>query len=69
MRDVCRALPADLIGRLAVDQSFRGRGVGSAMIVDAIARAAEPAIFALIVDAKDDPALGFYQRQLRRDRA
>ncbi|HTT78748.1 MAG TPA: GNAT family N-acetyltransferase [Stellaceae bacterium] len=57
------ALPACLIGRLAVDQAFRGRGVGSAMIVDAIARAmrAEPAIFALIVDAKDDAALGFYE--------
>jgi ribosomal protein S18 acetylase RimI-like enzyme len=57
------ALPAVLIGRLAVDQAFRGRGLGSAMIVDAIARAmrAEPAIFALIVDAKDDAARGFYE--------
>jgi len=57
------ALPAVLIGRLAVDQAFRGRGLGSAMIVDAIGRAmrAEPAIFALIVDAKDDAARGFYE--------
>jgi ribosomal protein S18 acetylase RimI-like enzyme len=56
-------LPAGLIGRLAVDQAFRGCALGSSMIVDAIARAmrAEPAIFALIVHAKDDAALGFYE--------
>ena len=57
------ALPACLIGRLAVDQGFRGRGLGSSLIVDAMGRAmwAEPAIFALIVDAKDEVALGFYE--------
>jgi len=57
------SLPACLIGRLAVDREFRGRGIGSLLIVDAIARAmrAEPAIFALIVDAKDEVALGFYE--------
>lgn len=57
------ALPAGQIGRLAVDQAFLGRGLGSSMIVDAIGRAvrAEPAIFALIVDAKDDAALAFYE--------
>ena len=57
-------LPAGLIGRLAVDRRHRGHGLGGALIVDAIARAlrAEPAIFALVVDAKDDPALGFYRR-------
>jgi ribosomal protein S18 acetylase RimI-like enzyme len=56
-------VPAALIGRLAVDQRFRGQGLGAALIVDAIARAmrAEPAIFALVVDAKDDTALRFYQ--------
>jgi ribosomal protein S18 acetylase RimI-like enzyme len=56
-------VPAALIGRLAVDQRFRGQGPGAALIVDAIARAmrAEPAIFALVVDAKDHTALRFYQ--------
>ena len=56
-------VPAALIGRLAVDQQFRGQGLGGALIVDALARAirAEPAIFALVVDAKDDTALRFYQ--------
>ncbi|MGH7061954.1 MAG: GNAT family N-acetyltransferase [Stellaceae bacterium] len=56
-------LPAGLIGRLAVDQRYRGRGLGGTLLVDAIVRAirAEPAIFALVVDAKDDPALSFYR--------
>lgn len=55
-------LPAGLIGRLAVAERFHGKGLGSAFIVDAIGRAmrAEPAIFALIVDAKDDAAHRFY---------
>lgn len=62
-------LPAGLIGRLAVDQRFQGRRLGSALIMDAATRAAraEPAIFALIVDAKDDSASAFYQHhQFRR---
>jgi ribosomal protein S18 acetylase RimI-like enzyme len=56
-------LPAGLIGRLAVDERFRGHGLGSSLIVDAVARAmrSEPAIFALVVDAKNDGAKGFYQ--------
>ncbi len=56
-------VPAGLIGRLAVDRRFRGQGLGSAVIVAAIMRTmrAEPAIFALVVDAKNDAALGFYQ--------
>jgi ribosomal protein S18 acetylase RimI-like enzyme len=56
-------LPAGLIGRLAVDRRFQGRRLGSALIMDAAARAAraEPAIFALIVEAKDDEAAKFYQ--------
>lgn len=56
-------LPAALIGRLAVDRQFRGLGLGSALIMDALVRAAraEPAIFALIVDAKDETAAAFYE--------
>jgi GNAT superfamily N-acetyltransferase len=55
-------LPAGLIGRLAVSGRHRGQGLGAALIVDAIERAAraEPAIFALIVDAKDETAERFY---------
>ena len=57
-------LPAGLIGRLAVDQKYQGQRLGGALIMDAAARAAraEPAIFALIVDAKDASAVTFYER-------
>jgi GNAT superfamily N-acetyltransferase len=58
-----RLLPAGLIGRLAVVTPFERQGLGGALIVDAIIRAlrAEPAIFAIIVDAKDEAASRFYQ--------
>jgi ribosomal protein S18 acetylase RimI-like enzyme len=56
-------LPAGLIGRLAVDRRFRGQRLGGALIMDAAARAAraESAIFALVVDAKDEEAVAFYK--------
>uniref|UniRef100_Q07RT0 GCN5-related N-acetyltransferase n=1 Tax=Rhodopseudomonas palustris (strain BisA53) TaxID=316055 RepID=Q07RT0_RHOP5 len=62
-------LPAGLIGRLAIDGRFQRCGLGGALIMDAAARAAraDPAIYALIVDAKDDPAIAFYEHcQFRR---
>jgi ribosomal protein S18 acetylase RimI-like enzyme len=57
------ALPAGLIGRLAVDQRFRGQRLGSALVMDAAQRAAnaDPAVFALVVDAKDEAAVAFYE--------
>jgi GNAT superfamily N-acetyltransferase len=55
-------MPAGLIGRLAVDTRFRGQRLGGALVIDAARRAthADPAIFALIVDAKDEDAVSFY---------
>jgi ribosomal protein S18 acetylase RimI-like enzyme len=57
-------VPAALIGRLAVDVGFRDRGLGQAMLGDAVRRAArsEAAIFAVLVDAKDDSAANFYRK-------
>ncbi len=57
------ALPAGLIGRLAVDRRFVGQRLGGALIIDATRRAAhaDPSIFALVVDAKDDAAAAFYR--------
>jgi ribosomal protein S18 acetylase RimI-like enzyme len=48
--------------RLAVDQAYRGRKLGSALLWDAIARSSrsEIAVFTLIVGAKDDQAEAFY---------
>lgn len=55
-------LPAGLIGRLAVATRYGRQGLGAALILDAVTRAtrAEPAIFALIVDAIDDDASRYY---------
>ena len=57
-------LPAVRIGRLAVDLKFRERGLGAAILADAASRAAQapPAVFALLVDAKNDDAAAFYRR-------
>jgi len=55
-------VPAVRMGRLAVDQDFRGKGLGAALLADALRRAvtAEIAAYALMVDAKDDAAVEFY---------
>jgi ribosomal protein S18 acetylase RimI-like enzyme len=57
-------LPAVRIGRLAVDKRFQGRGLGAALLMDATRRTlqAPPAVYALLVDAKNDEAVAFYQR-------
>jgi ribosomal protein S18 acetylase RimI-like enzyme len=56
-------VPAVRMGRLAVDQAFRGQGLGGALLADALNRAArsEIAAYALMVDAKDDMAVNFYR--------
>lgn len=56
-------LPAALIGRLAVDRRHQGQQLGAALLFDAIARAirADAAVFALVVDAKDEAAARFYR--------
>jgi len=58
-----QSVPAILIGRLAVDANYRGCGIGSALVVDAVMRTDRFGIgaFALIVDAKDDGARAFYE--------
>lgn len=60
------AIPAALIGRLARDERVRGRGVGELLLADAIRRVLGAgkaiAVFAIVVDAKDERAVAFYQR-------
>lgn len=58
-------IPATLLGRLAVDQRFRGQGYGRFLLADALFRSvrSEIASFAVIVDAKDDDARRFYERE------
>lgn len=57
------SVPAIRMGRLAIDQNFKGQGLGSAMLADALARAvrAEIAAYAMLVDAKDKTAADFYR--------
>lgn len=57
------SVPVARVGRLAIDQAFQGQKLGGALLADAAVRAArsEAAIFALIVDAKDDGAAVFYR--------
>jgi len=58
-------IPVILLARLAVDVSIRGKGVGSALLKDALLRAAHAAdtigARALLVHAKDDGARAFYE--------
>jgi ribosomal protein S18 acetylase RimI-like enzyme len=57
------SVPVAKLGRLAVDLSFQGQRLGAAMLWDAIMRSfrSEVAVFALVVDAKNDRAESFYQ--------
>ena len=57
------AVPTVRMGTLAVDQACAGRGLGAALLADALQRAAkaEIAAYALIVDAKDPKAAAFYR--------
>ena len=56
------SVPAVRMGRLAVDQAFKGEGLGAALLADALRRAvtAEIAAYAFVVDAKDETAARFY---------
>lgn len=58
-------VPATLLGRLAVDQNYLGRGYGRFLLADALFRAVrtEIASFAVVVDAKDEAARRFYERE------
>ncbi len=57
------SIPAVRVGRLAVDARFQGRGLGGALLADALRRVmgSAPAVYALLVDAKDEKAAAFYR--------
>ena len=58
--------PLALLGRLAVDRGHGGRGLGPSLLADAlrrVARAGETvAVYAMVVDAKDERAQTFFER-------
>ena len=69
-------IPIVLLGRLAVDQSTQGRGLGAMLLIDALRRAQVVAdqlgIYAVAVEAINDRAQHFYLKYgfkpLRDDR-
>jgi ribosomal protein S18 acetylase RimI-like enzyme len=59
-------VPAAILGRLAVERRYQGRGLGELLLADAIKRvlrASEAlAVHAIVVDAKNALARAFYER-------
>jgi GNAT superfamily N-acetyltransferase len=59
-------LPAIMLGRLAVDSGYQGKGYGDLLVADALKRSLELskqlASFAVVVDAIDRRSASFYQR-------
>jgi GNAT superfamily N-acetyltransferase len=59
-------VPVVLLGRLAVDRSTQGQGLGALLLIDALRRAQflsdQIGIRAVEVEAIDDAARDFYQR-------
>ncbi len=58
-------MPSVLLGRLALDKSLHGRGLGGVLLEDALGRVVEAtrvvAARFVVVDAIDEPAARFYQ--------
>ena len=57
-------VPVARLGRLAIDLGFQRRKLGAAMLWDAVLRSkrSEVAVYGLVVEAKDDNAVAFYER-------
>ncbi|MGD9109079.1 MAG: GNAT family N-acetyltransferase [Gammaproteobacteria bacterium] len=59
-------IPATLLGRLAVDNKYQGNRLGELLLVDALKRSLDIsnsiASFSLVVNAKTESAIKFYQR-------
>ena len=59
-------VPAAVLGRLAIDREQQGRGLGETLLLDAIRRVVRAsttiAMYAIIVDAKNERAQAFYER-------
>lgn len=57
-------VPAAILGRLAVDLSHQGRGLGETLLLDAVRRVLRAslalAVHAVVVDAKSERAAAFY---------
>jgi len=65
-RNMPDPVPVILLGRLAVDNNFKGHGIGSGLLKDALQRAVSAAgtigARAVLVHALDESARTFYQK-------
>ncbi len=63
-RNAPDSVPVSILGRLAVDRAFAGKGLGADLLADALRRIALASqtigIAAVLVHAKDDKARAFY---------
>ena len=61
-----KTIPATLLGRLAVDQTCRGQGIGKLLLADALKRSYDLSkilgSFAVVVDPLDLEAQAFYEK-------
>jgi predicted GNAT family N-acyltransferase len=60
-------LPATLLGRLAVDNKFKGQKIGALLLIDALKKCYESSLTSIgsmcvIVDPIDDNAIQFYKK-------
>ena len=64
-RNMPDPIPVMILGRLAVDKAFRGKGIGAGLLKDAVLRTSQAAeiagIRALLVHAISDAAKRFYE--------
>lgn len=65
-RNMPSPIPIILIGRLAVDERFKGHGLGASLLQDAVLKGAEASRIlgarAFVVDALNEDAERFYRR-------
>jgi len=61
-----KAIPATLLGRLAVDKRYHGQALGKLLLIDALKRSSEMSeaigSFAVVVDPLDPDAERFYKK-------
>lgn len=60
------SIPTTLLGRLAIDKNFQGKGIGKILLIDALKRSYELSeeigSFAVVVDPIDEKAEKFYEK-------
>lgn len=60
------SIPTSLLGRLAIDTKFQGKGIGKILLIDALKRSYEISkeigSFAVVVDPIDEEAEKFYAK-------